>query len=458
MGKFFDRLFKKDVNDTGSNEEESFPSFVYGVQDTFELENSNDLIVVGRVNGKIRPEVAAYISNFGEEHAPISLTTVLGLEIDKSLVSEAEDCYVSLRIEEGKKLGIKTGSVIYSRDISMKDVHDAYISAIGDFYVGYRNLEISEEEYRKMSITDMAEAWRLYQWVQSMKEDKTEAEKEECHQKINCLAEALCKKILEANEIYTVVNKVTGEPHLLSQTIDNQDGTYTCTEPDILLITEPYTTIYQNMFPAEQFEIIKIENGVNRDGIRNFLGSTFYLNGACGVQILSEQTAIDASKLVQKPDDKDTPEINIPVTNPNLVRWLLLIAQLGKPETADTELIYKLYYRFMSIEMTKAKFIVPMRTDGEKPVTNETGTVVLEKDFTFGLATMAGKDDRDAIRMYTDWKRFRMVYDMQWDGFIQPISGMIDTFDCAINATEYIAAGCYIGKDMFYEMQQMANS
>jgi hypothetical protein len=36
-----------------------------------------------------------------------------------------------------------------------------------------------------------------------------------------------------------------------------------------------------------------------------------------------------------------------------------------------------------------------------------------------------------------------------WNGFIQPIEGMIGSFDCAINLTEYDKAGCYIDEEMF---------
>jgi hypothetical protein len=54
--------------------------------------------------------------------------------------------------------------------------------------------------------------------------------------------------------------------------------------------------------------------------------------------------------------------------------------------------------------------------------------------------------------MFTDWKRMRMVYKEEdgWNALVQSISQMIETFDCAINATEYMAAGCYIDKE-FYE-------
>ncbi len=431
-------------------------SFVYGVQDSFKLLNSNDLVVVGRVKGTVYPGMAVYVSNFGDDNGSILVTTVLGLEINQTPVDTATDCLVALKLEAGQKVDIKIGSIVHTRDISTKEVHDAYISAIGDVYVLRKNLDLSDDEIASMSITDCAEAWRLYNWFHSKNSaNESEEEKLANREKIEKLACALCKKILAADEIYTVFNKVTGEPHMFSHTIKQDNDSYMCTPPDIMIISKVYSKQYEAMYSADQFEIRKIENGTNKDGIYNFLGSTFYLNGACGVAILSEQTAIDASKLVPKPDYGDTPQINIPVTNPDLMRWMLLIGQLGHPETPDTELIYKLYYRFMSIEMTKAMFIIPMQSEGEIPTADKNGKTVLKEGLQINFPTMKGKYNRDAVRMFTDWKRLHMEYGPEWSGFLQPVSGMIDVFDCAINATKYPASGCYISKDMYEEMIKM---
>ena len=40
-----------------------------------------------------------------------------------------------------------------------------------------------------------------------------------------------------------------------------------------------------------------------------------------------------------------------------------------------------------------------------------------------------------------------------WKGMVQPIEGIIEQFDCAINLTEHEKAGCYVDKEMFREMQ-----
>ena len=364
--------------------------FVYGVEDVFKLKDCDDLVVVGIVRGTVKSGMAVYVSNIGDDDNVSLVTTVQGLEIQGKTVDSATNCHVALRLQSGQKANIKIGSVVFTRDMSTKEVHDAYINAIGNAYVAMRKLELSEKETESMSIADMVETWRLFSWKQSqMVNTQTDSQKEENRNKVAKLAEALIGKIFNSEEIYVVFNKRTGEPHMFSRTIDQKDGTYCCTSPDILVIPKAYSHVFAELYSKDDYEMKKIENGEDKKGIYNFFGSTFYLNGACGIDIIGSQTAIDASKLI------------------------------------------------------------PMKKEGEIPTPDENGKTVLKKGVQIQFPTMKGKHERDAVRMFTDWKRLRMVYDEEWSGMLQPVSGMIDVFDCAINATEYPEAGCYIDKQMF---------
>ncbi len=448
---------RKEEEKTQEKTTDRATGFVLGVLDTFPLVNLDDLVVTGSVKGTIHVGDAVYVSNPGEDEDSIFLTTIVGIETAPGVAAqEASDCRVGLRVEKGKLHKIKKGTVLYSRDASAADVHNAYIGALGDAYVIMKKMELSEKDIEELSITDCAEVWRLFSWFHS-KTAKTDSEevKQENKRKINVLGAALCKKILAADEIYCVYSKETGEPFLFSRTIDQKDGNYMCTPPDIMIFTNAYKTVASANFSNDRFELRKIENGESKDGIYNFLGSTFYLNGACGVSVLSEQVAINASMLVPAPDYSNVRPQNIPVTNPDLVRWMLLLGQLGKPEGDDAELIYKLYYRLMSKEMVKAKLLIPVQNDGEIPEADENGKTVLKKGVNMKFPTIDGKYDKPAVRMYTDWKRLRMAYGTEWGGLVQPIEGMIGVFDCAINVTEYLQAGCYVSADMFEAMKKM---
>lgn len=425
--------------------------FILGVEEIYNVKESQDMVVVGRLIGTVHVGDAVYISNPGADNEPMQLTVINGIEITPNKrVDEATDCRVALFVDGSNKQLIRKASVLFTRSCTVSDVHKVYINTLGDVFIAREQLNLPEEEMNKLSVTDCAEIWRLYSWFckEVMKKNREE-EMKEVYEKIDRLAGQLCKKLMESDEIYCVFNKATGEPHMFSKTIANEDGSYKCTPPDIRIFTKAYESYVKGVFPEDIFEIRKIENGEKRDGIYNFLGSTFYLNGACGVQILSEDTAINANMIVPEPDYSNIPKQNIPVTNPDLMRWMLLMGQIGDTKEEEEKLIYSLYYGFLSKEIVKANFIIPVKEEDDIPRPDKDGVVTLEKDTTIQFPVMDGKKDRQAIRMFTDWKRLRMVYDESWNGLVQPIEGMINVFDCVINSTQYIQAGIYVDKDMY---------
>ena len=54
---------------------------------------------------------------------------------------------------------------------------------------------------------------------------------------------------------------------------------------------------------------------------------------------------------MNKPDYSHLPEVERPVMNPDLERWLLLIGQMEQTESGDSKTVYKVYYRFLAKEM-----------------------------------------------------------------------------------------------------------
>lgn len=329
-----------------------------------------------------------------------------------------------------------------------------FTKTIGDAYVQARQLELTEEEWNSMSITDGAEMWRLYCWYHSrVIPDDTEEKRSRSREKMNRLGAVLAAKILKAEEVYCLYNKRTGEPHLFSNTVKQEEG-YLCTPPDIRIFTKAYVGYQGKNYPETLFEMKKIEKGADGKGIENFLGECFYLNGAQGVEINGGQTAISAEMLVAPPDFSGVQQISVPVMNPDLMRWMLLMAQFAETETEDEKLIYKLYYRFMSQEIVKAKFLVPMKPGKDFPETADgAGNITLKSGAEFMVATMKGKYDRDAVIMYTDWKRLRQCYD-GWNGSIMTLAQIIDVYDVAVNPTDHPQLGFYIGRDMYEDIMK----
>ena len=203
----------------------------------------------------------------------------------------------------------------------------------------------------------------------------------------------------------------------------------------IMLLTPSWYRQFKETIDSRPNSVVKlIENTEDKKGIENFLGTAFYLNGALGAIFNSKEVSISASALVQKPDYSNLPEIQVPVMNPDLVRWMLLMGQLDSPTTEDEEVIYKLYYKFFSEAMLKAKFLIPLDAASEfKDDSQEGSSFVLEKDSSFNIPVKEGKDGRNSVPVFTDWKRLRMVFDEKWNGMIEEAGGMIEGFDYAIN-------------------------
>ncbi|MBP5266137.1 MAG: hypothetical protein J6Z06_04865, partial [Lachnospiraceae bacterium] len=348
---FFDQLFKKNTSTSGVT-----PNFVFGVEDTFQLKNSDDLIVVGRVKGMVVPGAVASLHNFTDTEDATTAVTVKGIEVDHHMVSQATDSLAGLQIENGAKQNIRIGSVLATGNISTAEVQTAYVNAIGNAYITVRNLNPSDEELERMSLTDLTEAWRLYQYhsrntnnpdpqdVQRSKKDR--------------IAAKLCQRLMAQDHIHLIYNKNTGEPHLFSQVVNNQDGTYRYTPPEICIITNAYLPLLREQYSTGDFEIKTISRGEDGQGIVNVLGAAFYLNGACALDINGPQVGIMAEMLVPPPSFEGIPEIQIPVMNPDLMRWILMIGQLHEPTSDDAKTIFGLYYDFLLRELPKAKLLI----------------------------------------------------------------------------------------------------
>ena len=93
-----------------------------------------------------------------------------------------------------------------------------------------------------------------------------------------------------------------------------------------------------------------------------------------------------------------------------------------------------------------------MKYDGEFISEDETGKGIFKKDGKMIFSIINGKYHRQAIKMYTDWKRFKEAMGDDWSGLIQKAGDMINLFDCVINLGENENTGIYLTKETFDEM------
>lgn len=293
--------------------------FTFGVLEKFALEDSDDVMVVGRVKGLIKKESEMYVANFGDDNTPVALTKVIELEKQDPVsgfykVDEAKDCNVSVRVCADVAKTIKPGTVFHSKDAKISEVHDAYINAIGDVYVKNKKLELTDDDINKMSITDLSESWRLFGWHMSTKKDISSEEKSLAYSKIEKVAKIIIDKLFKLDQIYVVYNRNTKEPHMYA-TVSKNGEQFECTPPSMTLVTEAYYNVYAKRFAEGPLELQKVENGEDKNGIYNFLGAAFYLNGIQAIEFLFGEAAIAADMVIPKPEKAVGP-VNELVTNP----------------------------------------------------------------------------------------------------------------------------------------------
>ncbi|MCR4787560.1 MAG: hypothetical protein K5888_03145 [Lachnospiraceae bacterium] len=440
--------------------------FFFGTEDVFELKGSDDIVAVGLVMGKIKTGDTVYITNPGDDDGKEESGTVVGIEINRMEARAAKNSVAALRIKDGKKYTLKTGTVLHQQKAPEKTIHDVYMMALGEGFITFKEMKLSQKEFEKMSLTDLVELVNLYRlYLDNNKGPLADTLTEHDREISEVMSSYLCKKLLLAKRIYVLINKKTGEPHMLSVTYENDNGEIITTPPDIVVLTKAYIDEWSKRFDTYTYEFLEVENGENGRGIHDYLGEAFYLNGACGVRILYENIVVVAEALVRRPDYSNLPEVQVPVTNPDLERWLLLTGQLDPPETLSEDKLQKALYSHLFKALASAKFIVPMKmseegdgTGGPDSSDNPDGTLKQsspdkdqKKETKMTISIQKGKNKKDAVRMYTDWKRFHMAYKEEdgWKGLVERIPNMIVTFDCAINVTDYPKAGCYIDRISF---------
>lgn len=430
-----------------------------GVLDFFPMKKSNQLLIVGSLEGSLSVGDSVKFCN------PDQGMDILGTVVVQKLSSQNKDVdsltnepLAHLVVDMDSSLTkLKKGSVIYSPGVDEETLLSAYTDTIYRAFVVIQEGQLTNEDYLAASLEDSVEILRLFLW-KCRQEQETESE--ESYQantrKLERLAEIVRDKLLEADSIYAVYSEKTGEPYLFSTTYDRGEDGYLCTDPMIMLFTPRWYHQFKETIDSRPNSTVQlIENTEDKKRIENFLGTAFYLNGALGAIFNSKEVTISCSALVEKPDFSNLPEIQVPLMNPELVRWMLLMGQMDKPSTEDEEMIYSLYYKFFSTALPKAKFLIPIdATSGFPEENQEVNSFVLKEDTTFNIPTGEGENGRSSVPVFTDWQRFRMVFDENWNGMIEKAGGMIEVFDYAINPTEYLEAGVYVTKESFEEMNE----
>ena len=450
-----------EITESNKEAEEAKGNACLGVLGFFPMDEKGELLIAANLEGSLKVGDCLLFCNPDQGMDALGSVVVKKLSCHKEDVEALNDEeLVYLEVDKVPSLDkLKKGSVLYSQGVEEEKRSSTYGYALYRAFVTIQEGKVGDEDYQALSLEDSIEILQAFLWdCRQNQETESEESYQSNTRKLERLAEIVKDKLLAADAVYAVYSEKTGEPYLFSTTYDRGEEGYLCTDPMIMLLTPSWYRQFKETIDSRPNSVVKlIENTEDKKGIENFLGTAFYLNGALGAIFNSKEVSISDSALVQKPDFSNLPEIQVPVMNPDLVRWMLLMGQLDSPTTEDEEVIYKLYYKFFSEAMLKAKFLIPLDAASEfKDDSQEGSSFVLEKDSSFNIPVKEGKDGRNSVPVFTDWKRLRMVFDEKWNGMIEEAGGMIEVFDYAINPTEYYEAGAYVSLTAFKEMQKFS--
>ena len=428
----FDFLFGKKKENT---------TVVFGVEEILPTPNdSEDLVVIGLVRGTIHVGDEVIITNLGSDNDKAAKAVISALEdANKGQVKKASGDNVVVTIKDGKKHNVYKGTVLHSEGVSEDKLRASYLYAIINAFLFWQNGILMDEDRRRFSIADLIEIWR-----QSIHFCDTQASDENYayyFEKIIILMEQVRATLLTLDEIYAVYSVKTGEPALFISSTRNKDGSLEPAETMVRLIPTAYK---EKITYPDEFELRCIENGLNKDGILNFLNEVIFLNGAEGIEFISDKTSINAKALIKSPDLEGMREVDKPIMNPDVVRCLLMLGQIGDTTTLgkrDRDFLSKLYLNRLTEALKTARFIVPIKVEGELPKPNENGETSFAEDVKYELAMKELKDNKKAVPIFTDWKRFNEEYGDGWRGLLQPLGGPLIPHPVLINGTLYFETG-----------------
>ena len=189
------------TGNTSVAETSASESFLFGIEDIFHLKTENEVVVVGKVKGTIKPGYKASVINPGDDEQAAGSVVFSELEINHKKVNSATDTVVGILITIPEGFPLKIGSVFYSEGSSDPDIYKAYINALSASYFGFRHLVIEPDNLKKMSIGDIAELWCFVMHVIRTNKDMPEPTRKEIYGKIGPIADELAA----AGELHTGV-------------------------------------------------------------------------------------------------------------------------------------------------------------------------------------------------------------------------------------------------------------
>lgn len=219
--------------------------------------------------------------------------------------------------------------------------------------------------------------------------------------RISLLFNVLHEKVRDAEALYIAYEKKTNYPY-----IDAEDRIW-------MFSTEEYASHAADYFMQQQL-MLEMKR-VNKEDLMKMFGELHML-GLRKILVDNGQyhTLLDRDELLPPPDFGDTPEINIPVTNPDLQHAIIRFFQfIGTRRSGEgAKQLAKEFEAKMLYEVIHAKYLVPMQLEEKAPSTpDEQGRKTIKEGARIQFAVLGGEGDSKWLPVFTDWKEFEKAYD-----------------------------------------------
>ena len=427
----FDFLFGK--------KEETELSCILGVGDVIGVDdNATDLIIEGFVEGTLKVGDEMIVTKMScLSETPVK-TVITSIYVNEEEVQEASEKVVKVTVKDGDKLGIYKGTVLHSENVTDTQVYYTYRFAMDIAFVKQQDGILTEEDREKLAASDISEIWSLY-WKAHLEDFKRVKEIElKVDQRRRDFFNLIREKLFLLDDLYVIYSTITNEPHLFATaSLDGNKG-MTVSHSWVYLIPSSYMHYRKEIYKKdERYDFKRIENGPEKEGIRNFLRDLFIYDGVESILYFTEDTLIFAKELMDLLNYEGVDEAEIPVTNPNLMKFLHLSSQLDGIEDKEQKNIGKAYFYLFARFTKTAKFIAPMRLHGYDQLLEDNPQTDTEPNIPFNLAIQQGKTKEKAVQVYTDWKRLRKHFGEEYKGLVVTVDELIKDYDVVINPGEY---------------------
>ena len=431
----FDFLFGKKKE----AESEVEPICILGVSDVIGVDdNATDLTIESFVQGTLKVGDELVVTKISCLSKTPVKTVISSIYVNEEEVQEASEKMVKVKVKDGNKLGIYKGTMLHSETVTYTQVYHAYRFTMDIAFVRQQDGILTEEDREKLAASDISEIWSLY-WKAHFEEfEKVKEIKMKVDQRRRDFFNLIREKLFLLDDIYVLYSPITNEPYVFARASLDGNKRMTVSHSWVTLIPSSYMHYSKEIYKKDgRFDFKRIENGPEKEGIRNFLRDLFIYDGVESILYLTEDTLIFAKELMDLPNYEGVDEAEIPVTNPNLMKFLHLSSQSDGIEDKEQKNIGKAYFYMLARFTKTAKFIAPMQLHGYDQLLEDNPQTDTEPNIPFNLAIQQGKTKEKAVQVYTDWKRLRKHFGEEYKGLVVTLDELIKDYDVVINPGEY---------------------